>query len=150
MRCQRIITKRSPRDADRLITGLSSAAGSASPLHAIGDDGCFECVIVFDVFQSDNDGFGSQSVPDRISPRRPFAVSALSIDLDLPSRVIRSRARRCFWKRRPQFARSIDTAPVDLGFVFSCSLHGSVVVPVVRRRAQCGASHAAVRSWADT
>ena len=26
------------------------------------------------VFQSDNDGFGSQSLPDRISPRPPFAI----------------------------------------------------------------------------
>jgi hypothetical protein len=28
---------------------------------------------VFDVFQSDNDGFGGQSVPNRISPRPPLA-----------------------------------------------------------------------------
>jgi len=29
----------------------------------IRDDIRFECLIVFDVFQSDNDGFGGQSVP---------------------------------------------------------------------------------------
>jgi hypothetical protein len=61
----------------------------------IRDDGRFECVIVFDVFQSDNDGFGSQSVPNRISPRPPFAILGpragaseriASIGLDLSKR----------------------------------------------------------------
>ena len=34
-----------------------------SPGVVLRDDILFECLIVFDVFQSDNDGFGSQSVP---------------------------------------------------------------------------------------
>jgi len=34
----------------------------------INGDSCFECLVIFDVFQSGNDGFSSQSVPKCISP----------------------------------------------------------------------------------
>ena len=43
----------------------------------IRDDSRFECSIVFDVFQIDNDGFGGQSVPSCVLPRPSFASFAL-------------------------------------------------------------------------
>jgi hypothetical protein len=64
----------------------------------IRDDSRFERLIVFDVFQSDHDGFGSQSVPNCISPRPPFASFGFrtgapdriaSIGLDLSKRCHR-------------------------------------------------------------
>jgi len=39
---------------------------------------------VFDVFQSDNDGFGGQSVPNRISPDRRLPASVFGPVLLLP------------------------------------------------------------------
>jgi len=58
------------------------------------DDSRFECLIVFDVFRSDNDDFGSHSVSNCISPRPPLASFSFrtgapersSIDLDLSKR----------------------------------------------------------------
>ena len=47
--------------------------GSSSVI--IKGDSRFECFVVLDVFQSDNDGFGSQSVPNCISPRSTLASS---------------------------------------------------------------------------
>src|SRR5215472_2557954 len=43
----------------------------------INGDSCFECLVIFDVFQSGNDGFSSQSVPKCISPRPPLASFGL-------------------------------------------------------------------------
>jgi hypothetical protein len=49
------------------------------------DDSRFECLIVFDVFRSDNDDFGSHSVSNCISPRPP--VASFSFRTGAPERI---------------------------------------------------------------
>src|SRR5262245_61817799 len=61
----------------------------------VRDDGCFECLVVFNVFERDNDGLRRQSMSDCVLPRPPFAVFGFrpgaarriaSIGLDLSER----------------------------------------------------------------
>jgi hypothetical protein len=61
----------------------------------IRDDGRFKCSVVSNIFQSDNDGFGRQSMSDCVLPRPPFAIGGFgtgaperiaSIGLDLSKR----------------------------------------------------------------
>jgi hypothetical protein len=40
----------------------------------IGNDGCFERLVVLNIFQSDDDSFGSQAVSNCIVPRPSFAI----------------------------------------------------------------------------
>jgi hypothetical protein len=85
-------------------------------------DSCFECLVVFDVFQSDNDGFGRQSVPNCISPRPPLRASVFGpVLLSALSRlgsifwneVIGVRGRRPFC-RRSSSRRCLDQEPCRL------------------------------------
>jgi hypothetical protein len=39
----------------------------------VGDDSCLETAVVVDIFDHLDDGFGAQTVPDRVSPRALFA-----------------------------------------------------------------------------
>src|SRR5262245_2428358 len=61
----------------------------------VRDDGCFECLVVFNVFERGNDGLRRQSMSDCVLPRPPFAVFGFrtgaaqriaSIGLDLSKR----------------------------------------------------------------
>jgi hypothetical protein len=74
----------------------SRLALHGSPGVVLRDDILFECLIVFDVFQSDNDGFGGQSVSNCVTKRHdgdtPFLIKVRS----MPTIKIgsRSTARR--------------------------------------------------------
>jgi hypothetical protein len=90
---------------------------------AIKGDSCFECLVVFDVFQSDNDGFGSQSVPNCISPRPPFAsVSFRTCALECVASVGFDLSERGHWRARPT-----TVLPAEL----LVSMSGSRAVPAV-------------------
>src|SRR6516164_6590751 len=61
----------------------------------IRDDGCFECLVVFNIFERDNDGFRRQSMSDCVLTRPPFAIFGFrpsapqriaSVGLDLSKR----------------------------------------------------------------
>jgi hypothetical protein len=61
----------------------------------ICNDGCFERLIVLNIFQSDDDSFGRQTMSDCIVPRSPFSIFGFrtraaeriaSIGLDLSKR----------------------------------------------------------------
>src|SRR5262249_28743734 len=61
----------------------------------VRDDGCFECLVVFNIFERGNDGLRRQSMSDCVLPRPPFAIFGFrpsapqriaSIGLDLSER----------------------------------------------------------------
>ena len=61
----------------------------------VRDDGCFECLVVFNIFERGNDGLRRQSMSDCVLPRPPFSIFGFrpgapqriaSIGLDLSER----------------------------------------------------------------
>jgi hypothetical protein len=85
---------------------------------------------VFDIFQSDNDSFGSQSVPDRISSRSLFAILGpragaperiASIGLDLSKRGHWFVTPSAFWEVPSGAANQASTSPrAQLKQAFGC------------------------------
>src|SRR5262245_41873929 len=69
----------------------------------VRDDGCLECLVVFNIFERGNDGLRRQSMSDCVLPRPPFAIFGFrpgapqriaSIGLDLSKR---SHPRVSLW-----------------------------------------------------
>jgi hypothetical protein len=81
----------------------------------IRDNGCFECVVILNVFQSDDDSFGRQSMSDCVLPRSPLAflgsrpgatqrIASISLELPkrshelaIPSGILNGVSRFCAW-----------------------------------------------------
>jgi hypothetical protein len=85
----------------------------------IRDDGRIECVMVFDIFQSNNNDFGSQSVPDRILPRPLFA--AFGFRSGAHERILRRLASIC----RKEVIRSCPSVFLDTEVPASAADRGS-------------------------
>src|SRR6516162_1475500 len=87
----------------------------------ICNDGCFERLIVLNIFQSDDDSFGRQTMSDCIVPRSPFSVFGpvlLSALRRLASicrnEVIPSRDPRSSVKQSSLLRRLAKGSPLDL------------------------------------